>query len=397
MTLTIVWHKPCWASPASPTGFAALGGLPLQIAALSELFDATRIVGPAIAAGSRAGETAITGKNVEIVPLSWLTRSGWRTWLALPFWLAVNGATLTREMSQADAVYALIPSPIGVLGLVLAWAFRKPLVTRQLNNWSDPRRFWRIQRAMLERIAGGRNVVFATGGDREPPSRRNPAVRWIFSSTVFERDLAALGTPRRLDPNRPARLIIAGREVEVEGTLLLLRALSILSSTHPDMTLDVVGNGAALSKSRHLADEMSLSGRVTFHGPVDHADVFDLLRQADLCCVPVVETEAFRQSVHEALAAGLPVVAARESILPMLAHTGCGIFVDEKTPEALAAAIRTCLGDHDQYRRMSAAAVRTAQLYTLERWRDTIGSALEHAWGPLQSRPAAGGNPPGDK
>jgi hypothetical protein len=122
-----VWHKPCWASPASPTGFAAFGGLPLQIAALSELFDATRVVGPTISAGSRPGETAITGKNVEIVPLSWLTRSGWRTWLALPFWLAANGATLTREMSRADAVYALIPSPIGVLGLVLAWAFRKPL------------------------------------------------------------------------------------------------------------------------------------------------------------------------------------------------------------------------------------------------------------------------------
>jgi glycosyltransferase involved in cell wall biosynthesis len=204
-----------------------------------------------------------------------------------------------------------------------------------------------------------------------------------FSAAPCTREVAAHGTPRRLDAERHPRLIIAGREVEIEGTLVVLRALSILATDFPDIALDVVGKGAALSKSRRLSDEMSLSNRVMFHGPVGHARAFELLREADLFCLPAVETEAFRQSVHEALACGLPLVAARNSVLPM--DTGCCMFVDENSPETMAKAIRACLTDPEMSRRMWTDAVRAAKAYTLERWCDTIRSALETAWGPLQS------------
>jgi glycosyltransferase involved in cell wall biosynthesis len=376
-------------SAGSATGFAAHGGLPLQIAALSELFDATRIVGPGLAPGRRAGETAIAGKRVSVVTLAWLPRSPGLTWLILPFWLVANARTLAREIARADAVYPLIPSPIGILGLLFALILRKRIVTRQLNSWSDPRPLWRMQRAVLERIAGGRNVVFATGADRVPPSV-NPAIRWLFSSTVRERDVAALGIPRRLEAGRHRRLIIAGREVDIEATATVLRAYSMLSAEFPDATLDVVGNGAALSKTRRLAAEMVPDGRVTFHGPLDQERLFELLRQVDLFCLPAVETEAFRQTVHEALACGIPLVATRDSVLPALLDTGCGVFLDDKTPAALATAVTACLRDPERYRRMSSAAVETAKAYTLERWRETIRSALQAAWGPLQSTPDTG-------
>src|SRR5690242_11602257 len=130
MQLTVVWHKPCWRAPQSPSGYAVrgclgnpeFGGVSRQVQALSELFDATRIIAPYAPKRDGSGATAISGKNVSIVPLSWLPRSSWRTWLALPFWLARNGFTLTREIARADAVFAFIPSPIGLIGLALALA-----------------------------------------------------------------------------------------------------------------------------------------------------------------------------------------------------------------------------------------------------------------------------------
>ena len=138
MTLTIVWHKPFWSSAQSPTGFASrgclghpgFGGLPREVETLSELFDSTRIVGPYWPAGHPTGETAITGKNISLVALTWLPRSPWLTWMILPFWLVRNGFKLIREISKADAVFAFIPSPIGILGLILSLAFRKPLLIR---------------------------------------------------------------------------------------------------------------------------------------------------------------------------------------------------------------------------------------------------------------------------
>jgi hypothetical protein len=125
MQLTVVWHKPCWPAPQSPTGFAVrcclghpeFGGLSRQVEVLSELFNATRIVAPCAPVIDRSGEIAIAGKNVSVVPLTWLPRSPWLTWLILPFWLGRNGLALVREISRADAVFALIPSPMGVMAL----------------------------------------------------------------------------------------------------------------------------------------------------------------------------------------------------------------------------------------------------------------------------------------
>jgi glycosyltransferase involved in cell wall biosynthesis len=309
--------------------------------------------------------------------------------MVLPFWLVRNGFKLIREISKADAVFAFIPSPIGILGLILGIAFRKPLLTRQLNNWSEPRLLWRLERAFLDRIAGGKNVVFATGSSEEAPSSRNHAIRWLFITTVSERELAANPGPVSREPGH-IRLIILGREVETQGTLIVLRALPLLAREFPGVALDVVGDLAALSKIKHVAPDLGVLDRVTFHGSPSRERVVELLREADLlCCLPAAETESFRQALHEALACGLPVVTTRTEIAPMLMRKGCAIVLKEQTPEALAAAVKACLSDPARYRSMSTEALRTAQAYSLERWRETVRSALEKAWGPLQSESGA--------
>jgi glycosyltransferase involved in cell wall biosynthesis len=385
MKLTVVWHKVFWPSSESPTGFAAHGGLVRQIETLSEIFDETCIVGPCSGSGDRPGERAVAGKNVSVTALTCVPRSPWLTWAILPFWLVRNGLTLTREISRADAVCPLLPSPIGTLGLFLALALRKPVLVRPMNNWSEPRLLWRLERALLEKIAGGRNVVFATGDSDEPPSR-NPAIRWIFSTTVSEAELGASTTPRSLTPGR-ARLIIVGRQLETEGSRIVLAALPRLAHAFPGITLDVIGDGPDRSRLRRFADELQLADRVTFHGAANHERVLELLRQADLFCLPTAETESVRQAVTEALACGLPVVTTRTSIAPMLMAKGCGMVLLERTPEAFAAAVRACLSDPAHYRSMSTQALRTARGHSIERWREMIRSALEEAWGPLQSKP----------
>jgi glycosyltransferase involved in cell wall biosynthesis len=114
----------------------------------------------------------------------------------------------------------------------------------------------------------------------------------------------------------------------------------------------------------------------------------ELLGQAHLfCCLPTDETEAFRQALHEALACGLPVVTTRTSMAPILMAEGCGATLEAETPEALAAAVKACLADAGRYRSMSVGALQTARRYSIERWRETIRTALVEAWGPLRSEP----------
>ena len=342
-----------------------------------------RIVGPTCLPEDRSGETPIDGKNVSVVPLTGLPRSPWLGSLMFPVWFARNGWILIREVAQADAVFAVIPTQIGITGLILALLFRKPLLTRQTNSWNDPRLIWKLERALLERVAGGKKVVFATGGGSEPPSAINSSIRWLQSTTMSEKELKENATERHEPRGRNPRLIIAGREAELKGTRALFAAIPLLVHEFPEISLDVVGNGAALAALKNCAADLGLSDRITFHGSTPHAPVLELLQRADLFCLPTRETEGFRQAVHEALGCGLPVVAAPGSVVPSLAYQGCIEMVAEASPPQLAAGIRVCLSDLGRYRAMSAKALQVARPHSLERFRETIRTALEGAWGPL--------------
>ncbi len=286
-------------------------------------------------------------------------------------------------MKAADAVFALVPGEIGTLVLLLAFILRKPLLVRYIVAWSEPRTLVdRLEQRLLERFAGGKNVILATGESDESPSPRNPNIRWIFSPTLSEEELAANATPRALPGSEELRLIIVSRQEVAKGTDLLLQSLPFIVRDLSGIRLDVVGEGSALPKFRELAKELGMEDRVRFHGQVDHAEVLALLQGAHLYCLPTMG-ESFGKTVLEALACGLPVVTTAVSVFPRLISTRCGVVIDQRTPVHLAAAIRHCLVDRDRYRRMSIEAIAAARFYSLERWRDTIRGMLEEAWGPL--------------
>jgi len=390
MRLAVFPHNTCWPSTQSPSGYATHGGIVLQTEALSELFDGTRVITLRSRSGSQRGEMPIKGKHLSVVPLHPLPRSPFWRRLLLPIWLLRNGARVVTEMTTADAVCAVIPGEIGTVVLVLALILRKPLLVRYIIAWSKPRTLVdRLERRLLERFAGDKNVVLATGEGDEPPSVRNPNVRWIFSTTLSEAELAN-AAPRVLPSSQKIRLIIVARQEVSKGTDLLLQALSLIRGELPDISLDVVGEGSAMPQFRRLAEELGLKDCVRFHGQVDHAKVLDLLEAAHLYCLPTAG-ESFGKGALEALACGLPVVTTPVSIFPRLVGTRCGVVLRERTTEELAAAVRYCLGDPARYKRMSTEAIAAARSYSLERWCSMIRRMLEEAWGPLDARTTGSG------
>jgi glycosyltransferase involved in cell wall biosynthesis len=385
MRLVVFSHKPCWSSSDSLSGYATDGGFPFQMRALSELFDETTLVVPCFSLESRIGVSSLTGHNLSFAPLTLPSGSGlWRK-AGLLFWLVRNSPVLMREIRRADVVHAPIPGDIGTIGMLLAFIFRKPLFVRYCGNWFVQRttaeHFWNW---FMQRFAGGKNVMLATGGASEPPSHRNPNVHWIFSTSLPEQELRACSRRRDRPASERARLIIVCRQERGKGIETVIESLPLVLKSFPGATLDVVGDGAELLNLKQLAVAQKVGSRVSFHGKVDHAKVLHLLQQADLFCYPT-ESEGFPKAVLEALACGLPVVTTRVSVLPKLIGNGSGLLVEKATPEALAQAVFDCLSDAERYCSMSARALETASQYSLERWRDTIGDFLRAACGPLRS------------
>ncbi len=383
MKLAVVSYKVCWPHPESPSGYATDGGFPFQMRALAEVFEGTVLCLPVADRGRPDGEIPLEGPALRIAPLTHPRGSGiWRK-LDMPVWILRNMPALVREIGRADAVHIPLPGDIGTIGMLLVMALRKPLFVRYCGNWFVERtaaeRFWKW---ILNRCAGGRNVVLATGGAPEPPSAVNPNIQWIFSTSLTESELKLCAHRHQLDPARGLRLVTTGRQEHGKGTNVVISALALLARTLPDISLDVVGDGRALGDFRVLAASLGVGDRVRFHGQVPHARVLELLREADLFCFPTA-SEGFPKSVIEALACGLPVITTRVSVLPMLIANGSGVLLDGTSPEELARTIAASVSDAERYSAMSASALEVARQFSLERWRDAIADSLRSAWGPL--------------
>lgn len=390
MRLVVLSHKPCWPHPVAPSGYATDGGFPYQMAALSQLFSHTRVLVPVTRRPGTAGEIAISGHNVSVVPLHQRFGTGLASKISFFPWLLRNIRVCLREVRAADAVHAPIPGDIGTVGMLIAWALRKPLFVRHCGNWLRPRtiaeKFWRW---FMERYAGGRNVMLATGGAAEPPSRSNPNVHWIFSSSLTRDELQAYATLRSY-PRDQVRLVIVARQEPAKGAGRIIRSLPLLVSTFPSITLEIVGLGSGIPEFKRITQELGIVDRVIFAGKLNHEQVMERLRHADLFVFPTTSSDGFPKAVLEGLASGLPVVATRVSVLPQLLERGCGVIIDDASPQSVAQGIRDVLVSPETYETMSRQAISTARQYSLEAWRDTIGAHLTKAWGPLKSRDEAG-------
>jgi hypothetical protein len=130
MKLVVFSHKPCWPSTASPSGYATDGGFPLQMGALSQLFDTTTLLVPCCRVKDTAGEMPLCGHHLTIRPLTDPRGSGPARKARMVAWLVRNGPAVLRETVRADAVHAAIPGDVGTVGMLLAWLLKKPLLVR---------------------------------------------------------------------------------------------------------------------------------------------------------------------------------------------------------------------------------------------------------------------------
>jgi hypothetical protein len=357
----------------------------MQMRALAELFDHTKVLVPVVDAGNRVGEMPLVGERLSIVPLTPPWGKGLSRKLLFPLWLLRVSPTIMHNLVWADAVHAPIPGDVGTIGMLAAWVLRKPLFVRHCGNWLKPvtlaERFWNW---FMETMAGGRNLMLATGGTAEPPSPRNPNVKWIFSSSMTEAELQRYARVRQMPADGRVRLVIAARQEKAKGAGVVIEALPRLAHRFAQVSFEIIGDGSAIPEFKRLAVGCGVEDRVLFAGKLNHDQVLERLDASTLFVFPTTSSDGFPKAVLEALATGLPVLSTRVSVLPQLLGDDAGVLVDEASPAAVATGVETALNCPTSYETMSASAIQTARQYSLEAWRDTIGGNLEAAWGRLR-------------
>ncbi|MGY1739518.1 MULTISPECIES: glycosyltransferase family 4 protein [unclassified Blastococcus] len=189
--------------------------------------------------------------------------------------------------------------------------------------------------------------------------------------------------PAPAAPGTPAggRLLCVGTLSPLKGQDLLLAALAGLAG--PPWRCTLVGRADrdpafAAALERRVA-AAGLAGRVRLTGPAPPAALARAYAAADLLVVPS-RAEAYGMVAAEALAAGVPVLAAAVGGLPeAVGRTAAGVpglLVPPGDPAALAGALARWLGDADLRARLRAAAMERRA--ALPGWRET-GAAVRRA------------------
>jgi glycosyltransferase involved in cell wall biosynthesis len=171
-------------------------------------------------------------------------------------------------------------------------------------------------------------------------------------------------------------VLFAGRLHPQKDPLLLIDAYAHLNQ--PKVHLLMAGTGELKPELEAKIDALGLSKQVTILGAVTQEKLAALHQISDVFVLSSVY-EGLPFAVLEALSCGTPVVTTNSGETPDFLAEDSGIVCYERTPEAIALALKQVLQNPEQY--PASACVQTAKPYSaktvvgqvyqdmLERWK----------------------------
>ena len=157
---------------------------------------------------------------------------------------------------------------------------------------------------------------------------------------VLPKPLALL--PENFRGDGLLRIGTVGRQAKVKNPITLLEAFIQLVNTYPEVAanarLILVGNGILHQQLHEMAVQAGVEHLVWLPG--DRSDVAQLMQTFDVFVLPSLN-EGISNTILEAMASGLPVIASKVGGNPELVVEGqSGLLVESQNPGALAEAIK---------------------------------------------------------
>lgn len=143
-------------------------------------------------------------------------------------------------------------------------------------------------------------------------------------------------------PGDESVMLFVGNLVPVKGVETLIDACAELARAGRRFRCYLVGQGPLRDTLRAQAERLGLAERVTFVGPVMHAELPDWFRAADVFILPS-RSEGVPCVLLEAAACLTPFVASRVGGIPEIAHLNTGRLVEPGRPGELADAVTEVL------------------------------------------------------
>jgi glycosyltransferase involved in cell wall biosynthesis len=245
-------------------------------------------------------------------------------------------------------------------------------------------------RAMLDRYGVRYGQMFEQSAALVAPSRAMqeallalgaPAEKTHYVPCGVDLDRFSGGAPDQSPPT----FLAVGRFVEKKAPQLTIAAFASVRDRHPEAQLRMIGDGRLRGPCRDLAQGLGVGDAVTFLGWQPHDVVAEEMRGARAFVQHSLvasdgNSEATPQSILEASASGLPVVATRHAGIPEgVVERETGFLVDERDVEEMARHMARLIADPA----LAAELGRAGRLRVEEHF--SIDSSIARLWEIIQT------------
>lgn len=163
-------------------------------------------------------------------------------------------------------------------------------------------------------------------------------------------------------PDEQRVVFALGRIVLKKGFDILIQALPSVREKCPQTTVIIGGDGSDLARLKTLAKEKGVSDIIRFPGNINRLEIPVYFYLSDLFVLPAVVDPKGNMDgcpivILEAMACGKPVVSSEISGIPIVVQNDkTGLLVEQKNPDALAAAITSLLKNPEKREQFGRAA-----------------------------------------
>lgn len=165
----------------------------------------------------------------------------------------------------------------------------------------------------------------------------------------------------------PVQIATTGRLVEKKGIAYVISAVADLWADGLDVHLHIIGDGPLRSVFAAQIADLGCGGAVTLHGWRNQTEIIDILGRCHLFVAASVTAENGDQdapvnTLKEAMAMGLPVVATDHGGIPELVEDGVsGYLVPERDADAIGDALSRLIARPDRWPEMGRAGRRAVE------------------------------------
>ncbi len=289
-----------------------------------------------------------------------------------------------------DIMHTHSPFPVGIEALFMKRSLGVPLVGTHHTPITEFMRYSPLRGAFI----AGLGLRYVAWYYNHCEFITSPSITIVneMKEFGFRRPGRAMSNPLNVTdfhimPNKEAlktktglkgfTLLYVGRLAVEKNIDLLLKAFAAFHKTTPESTLGLVGRGAAEDDMKKLAHKLGVEDAVRFFGFIeDRHTLAEIYNASDVfAIVSTAETQSL--VAMQALACGVPVIAARAWGLPEYIHHGeNGVLIEPGNLDELLDRIEELHKNPDLRKRLGARG----RTFTEERSAPKIAETWEHMY-----------------